>query len=1684
MIVHKKIKVIFNDCWELSPVVPAGIFFIFTIEDIMTKAFIFLLLISGVFASRRTYAQRWAWASASNNAWVDAWAITTDHSGNEYVGGVIINDGWIDTPTFGSIILPPTSTLSTAVWAKYNSSGSILWANRVTNGESWLYNIATDPSGNLIVFGEFSSATMQIGSFTLTNVYGTTNKAQYFLAKISPSGTVLWAINDGSVSLQSDLTILSADILSLGGIATDSTGNIYITSSFTEASMTIGSYTLTNMDPTGSTNDIFVAKYSPSGLVIWAKTIGGRDEDFGIGITVASTDNVYITGGFYSPSMTIGASVITDPFGGSSSTALPYAFIAEFSSAGVPLWAQSAGGRRGAYGICLASDSYGNVYMTGGFADTSISFGASTVTRTYPAAVPKLALYLVQYSPSDVVTWSKTIGSPTQPLFGFSITLAQCGQVWVSGNYKQNATIDDSTLTLVPGPDPIFIAGYYLSGGVAGYIGLGTGGDDQNGIASDVYGNIYICSDYESGAFDIGSDTFPAPYFAESFYICKYAVVPADTTYSHKDTTISCEADSLVLTAPAGYSVYYWNDSSNRQTRTITANGTYWVYNTTCGIPVLVDTFYVNFTGSLSAISGPSNVCVGLTITLPEPAPSGIWSSSNTAIATIGATGVVAGLVPGTSVLTYSSVSCGTATTIVTVNSTPNAGIITGPSVLCADTTISLTDTVTGGTWGSSSTDIATISGGVVTGISAGTTTISYSVPNTCGTAVALHIVTVNPLPNAGTITGSSTVCEGITTTLTDLATGGVWSSSGYASVSSSGVVISGISGVTATISYSVANSCGTAVATHIVSFINGPYSAGIAGPFKVCMGSSIMVTDLTSGGVWSSSDASIATVNITGVVAGLLPGTTIISYFVSNSCGAAGAERTETVNPLPVAGPITGLSLVCMGSSIILTGATSGGIWSNSNTVISTVSDGVVTGESPGTTIIGYSVTSASCGTASATKDITIFAPPSAGVITGLTKVCTVATILLTDPAPGGLWSSSSTSICTVAAGVVSGVSAGTATISYLVTNICGAAIALCIDTVNTTPNAGTITGPTAVCADSTITLTDLATGGVWSSGNTGVATVSGGASRGISAGTAIINYSVASAFCGTAAQHKTITVNPLPKAGAITGDSNLCFGTVISLADTITSGVWSSSNTGVCTIAAGVVTGVSVGTTIISYLVTSASCGNATAIKEVTVNPLPFAGTITGDSEACIGTPITLTDTATGGGAWSSSNTGIATVLRGIVTGITAGTDTIRYIASSASCGTAIAIKTVTINPLAFAGVITGDANTCIGTAFTLSDTITGGVWKSSNTSIGTVSDGNIASLATGTDTIEYIVTNTCGPDTAWRLITINPLPGAGTITGDSIVCKRTNFTLSETDTGGTWSSSNIAVATVDSSTGVVYGLVLGTTLITYTTAPNAYGCINETTFPITIGAGFTLSAAVSQVTCYGMNNGSIAITVTGSAGPFQYMWSSGNSTSAAADSLAPGIYTVNVKDSQTQCAAADSFPITQPDSLAIGADVKSDTCKSGKGGISIAANGGTAPYQYLWSNHATGSDVTELIAGTYMLTVTDMNNCKIESAIIVGDTCTGIIIHDVITPNGDGINDVWVIEGLQDYPKNTVQLFDKWGNLLYEQKNYNNDWGGRGSNGEQVPDGTYFYLVKLNTENIYGGKNAFTGALLVKR
>ncbi len=292
---------------------------------------------------------------------------------------------------------------------------------------------------------------------------------------------------------------------------------------------------------------------------------------------------------------------------------------------------------------------------------------------------------------------------------------------------------------------------------------------------------------------------------------------------------------------------------------------------------------------------------------------------------------------------------------------------------------------------------------------------------------------------------------------------------------------------------------------------------------------------------------------------------------------------------------PITGPHTVCLGSSTYLADSLSpGGVWTSSNIAIATVgsSTGIVNGVSAGVCDITYT-------TGSGYATITMTVSPSPTAISGPGTVCVGSSITLTDATPGGTWSGGSHETVGASTGVVTGVSGGWDYIYYTLPGGCSAYTTV---TVGASP-AGVITGPSVVCVGSTITLHDsLGLGGTWSSGTTSIATVtSGGVVLGVSAGTVVISYTTTGS-CGTSYATRTITVGGTTSPGTISGPTTVVAGSTITLSETA-SGTWSSGTTSVATISGGgVVTGVSAGTTVISYAVAGCS-GTVYATYTVTV-------------------------------------------------------------------------------------------------------------------------------------------------------------------------------------------------------------------------------------------------------------------------------------------------------------------------------------------------------------------------------------------------------------------------------------------------------------------------------------------------
>ena len=237
--------------------------------------------------------------------------------------------------------------------------------------------------------------------------------------------------------------------------------------------------------------------------------------------------------------------------------------------------------------------------------------------------------------------------------------------------------------------------------------------------------------------------------------------------------------------------------------------------------------------------------------------------------------------------------------------------------------------------------------------------------------------------------------------------------------------------------------------------------------------------------------------------------------------------------------------------------------------------------------------------------------------------------------------------------------------------------------------------------------------------------------------------------------------TIYPLPTVAAIAGNATFCENTTTTLSDATVGGFWSSGNIAVATInSAGIVSSVSLGTSLISYTVTDGNgCVNSSSVT-VTVNPKPVVAPITGTTSICVSTTTTLSD-ATIPGVWSSSNTAVATISSsGVVTGLSPGTSTISYQVTDGNNCTTIVTTTMTVNGIPVVSAISGTKYICSSnTTTTLIGSPAGGVWSSATPSVATVnpSTGVVTKVAAGTTNISYTFTASGCSSTQTATVTV---------------------------------------------------------------------------------------------------------------------------------------------------------------------------------------------------------------------------------------------------------------------------------------------------------------------------------------
>ncbi|MFB6258616.1 MAG: gliding motility-associated C-terminal domain-containing protein [Flavobacteriales bacterium] len=254
---------------------------------------------------------------------------------------------------------------------------------------------------------------------------------------------------------------------------------------------------------------------------------------------------------------------------------------------------------------------------------------------------------------------------------------------------------------------------------------------------------------------------------------------------------------------------------------------------------------------------------------------------------------------------------------------------------------------------------------------------------------------------------------------------------------------------------------------------------------------------------------------------------------------------------------------------------------------------------------------------------------------------------------------------------------------------------------------------------------------------------------------------------------------------------------------------------------------------------------------------------------------------------------------------------------------------------------------------------------------------------------------------------------------------------------------------------------------------------GCTAVYTDTITEPAAFSLTSNVNDATCSGVSDGSISMSVSGGSSPYTYAWSNGGSGSSI-NGVGPGYYSVTVTDQNGCEDSLVDILVDVNSSMDLSFSTRSDECGQGKGSAEVSVQGGNPPYSYSWDNGMSGSSIDGLKEGGYSVEVTDSLGCKEDGSVKVSDKVTEgcLDIPSVITPNGDGINDKWDIQGLESFQNVDIKVFNRWGSLVFHTSDPNEKWDGT-REGKALPEAAYHYIIVVND-----GDKEFNGPVSIVR
>jgi len=694
-----------------------------------TKLLIALFAICGI---ANAQAPNWQWGKGSKGSnEQQSHSCASDANGNLYVTGYFKNSPIV----FDNDTLTNTNGGYADIFlVKYDKNGNVIWAK----GAGGMYDdkcnsVATDDSGNVFITGWFQSLTITFGTITLTSTNGGYNNI--FIVKYDSTGKTIWAKNVGGVN---------ASNATGNSITTDSNGNVFVTGCFNGTSITFGSTTFINSDPSGYGNDMFIVKYDNSGNELWARS---ATASAGSAITTDTSGNVYVTGYFYHPSIIFGGDTIFNH--GSENI-----FVVKYSNTGNELWAKGIGGASSDEGLSIATDKKNNAYITGWFYSSPMVFGNTILINTQ---LSTRDIFLLKYDTFGNEIWAKSVGgygSSANDDFATGVVTDAVGNIYITG-WTVSKFITFGSYTLAQASQPYgnaFLVKYDANSNVLWAKNPGgPAGHESMSVATDDSINVFISGFFASYSIIFGNDTVKNASGGYKVFSAKVSTLPLSISHSN-NTCLGNTNGSATVIVGAGLPpyTYLWNTSPIQTTATATnlPPGNYTV-TVTDGANVFASAFVTITAGVQTSTSVTNLSCNGgnngaINLSVSGGSSNFLYSWSNSAT-----TQDVSGLSAGAYTVTVVDVTC--------ADTVKKIAIITQPTAL--STTMSITN----------ASSCSTSDGKIISNVSGGTSPYSYLWNNgkTIGTITGLtqgnYTLTVTDANNcANTFTATVNCPNGV----------------------------------------------------------------------------------------------------------------------------------------------------------------------------------------------------------------------------------------------------------------------------------------------------------------------------------------------------------------------------------------------------------------------------------------------------------------------------------------------------------------------------------------------------------------------------------------------------------------------------------------------------------------------------------------------------------------------------------------------------------------------------------------------------------------------------------------------------------------------------------------------------------------------------------------------------------